>query len=45
MFKIAITFLLCVLAGCSLPPNPYSACASEPGGYACQVERYADAGS
>ncbi len=45
MSRISIISLLCALAGCSLPPNPYSACASEPGGYACQVERYGNAGS
>ncbi len=45
MFRLLSALLLsCVgaLCGCagSLAPRTYSVCASDPGGYACQIERY-----
>ncbi|MDM0109778.1 hypothetical protein QTH97_33015 [Variovorax sp. J22R24] len=49
MSKIASAALLCaliVLVGCSgtPPPRQFSVCSTQPGTYACQVERMARAG-
>ena len=42
MSRIASALCLCILAGCAgAPPQAYSsACAAEPGSYACQIEQY-----
>jgi hypothetical protein len=47
MFKIASAILLCVLAGCSGTgaPRQDSVCTSQPGSFACQVERYGNVGA
>jgi len=45
MYKLLSALLLCsigALCGCAGSPAPraYSVCATDPGGYACQIERY-----
>jgi hypothetical protein len=41
MFKIASAILLCILAGCAgTAPPAASACSTQPGSYACQIEQY-----
>jgi hypothetical protein len=41
MVKVTSALLLCVLWGCtSASPPGYSACSTQPGSYACQIERY-----
>ena len=42
MFKMAFACLLCVLTGCSntAPTRQFGPCQTEPGSYACQVDRY-----
>jgi len=48
MSEIANAALLCaliVLVGCAgMPPAPPTACSTEPGSYACQVQRMSLAG-
>lgn len=46
MVRIAIATLLCLVAGCggTAPPRQPSVCSTQPGSFACQVERYSSAG-
>jgi len=46
MSRLLAATLACLLAGCATtaPPGGYSVCATDPGGYACQIERYQLAG-
>ncbi|MDM0019214.1 hypothetical protein [Variovorax saccharolyticus] len=46
MFRLTVATLLLVLAGCSGNPQPrqFSVCSTQPGSYACQVERMSNAG-
>ncbi len=45
MFKLTTAMILCMLAGCaSTPPGATdSVCSTQPGAYACQIERYQNA--
>jgi len=44
MTRLACFALAALLTGCaSAPPSSYGVCATEPGSYACQIERYQNA--
>jgi hypothetical protein len=46
--RITWGFLLCLLAGCSStdtrPPRQFGPCQTDPGSFACQVDRHSRAG-
>jgi len=44
MIKITFALALCLLGGCAgAPASSYGVCATQPGSYACQIERYQNA--